>query len=765
MWHKTGKIRYIIYLTVLLVCWSCNTTKTVPDGQYLLDDFNIKADNKQIDVATLETYVRQKPNSNFPLLGKVRLGIYNTAGTDTTKWITRMLHKLGQPPVIYSARLTQVSASQIDKAVENMGYLNAEVDTIIQAKNKKAKVTYQIHSGIPYKIRNYEITIGDSTIARVLTRSQRFSQIKPGMLFDKEILEEERTNMNSLLRNVGYYEFSKEKLYYRADTTLNSHEVDLYLSLYKNPDSTGHKRYRLRNVTITSGYDPAQEGYSKRMFRNPDTLVKNNITLIHGRNNFLRNSTILRNNYLYPGRLYSDMAANRTYSAFNSIGAIKQITMNFSPVVSDTAYMLDATINLSPANVHWFQVGIDGTNSAGDIGLAPYTSYQHQNIFNGGEILSIRLKGAYEFVNGTSNTNIEGKNYYEYGIEVGLSFPQFLFPWVKKSWREIPSASTQILLGLNNQHRAEYTRQFFNATYTFRWNTLRNQLSHSFDFLDINYIRMPWVSDSFKAYYQGNPILKATYDNQLIARTGYAITYTRGNRSIRYPRNSFTIRGTVDLAGWLPEIARGVGNLKKNSNGQYQIFGIAYAEYIKSTISFSQTRNFNRTKSLAYNIALGVANPFGNSTVLPFEKRFFSGGANSLRGWSTRTLGPGSYQPNDSTTFANQVGDIKLDLNIEYRNKVTDLIELAAFIDAGNIWTIRNYEGQEGGLFKFSEFYKEIAASYGVGFRIDLSFLILRLDFGMKAYDPSRDEGDRFVIQRPKFSRDFAWHFAIGYPF
>ena len=192
--------------------------------------------------------------------------------------------------------------------------------------------------------------------------------------------------------------------------------------------------------------------------------------------------------------------------------------------------------------------------------------------------------------------------------------------------------------------------------------------------------------------------------------------------------------------------------------------GIAYAEYVKTDLSFSHTRLFDKQKSFAYHILLGVAKPFSNSNILPYERRYFSGGANSVRGWSTRELGPGSYQSNDSTTFINQAGDIKLDMSIEYRNKISELFELAAFIDGGNIWTIKNYDGQEKGEFKFSNFYKEIALAYGAGLRVDLSFLLLRFDVGSRIYDPGRNEGDRFVMFKPRLSR-MAWHFAIGYPF
>ena len=220
------------------------------------------------------------------------------------------------------------------------------------------------------------------------------------------------------------------------------------------------------------------------------------------------------------------------------------------------------------------------------------------------------------------------------------------------------------------------------------------------------------------------------------------------------------------MAGLIPRIATALGGSKTNSDGYEEILGINYAEYIKTDFDFAQTYPFSDKNSLAIHFGLGVAVPYGNSIVLPFEKRYFGGGANSVRGWSTRTLGPGTYQRNDTlrSDFVNQIGDIKLDISAEFRHKLTDLFEVATFVDAGNIWTIKNYEGQPGGLFKFDEFYKQIAVSYGVGFRINLDFLLLRLDAGMKAYDPA-DFEKKFVLFNPNFRDKFALQIAIGYPF
>lgn len=764
------KIKYIPFILILVLV-GCSTTKNIPEGSYLLDNIEIKHDTKNA-TSDLEDFVRQQPNSSFPLLGKVRLKIYNLAG-DTSKWMNRAIQKLGQPPVLYSASQTAISANQLQKQLSNQGYLNATVDTLLDVKEKKVSVTYNLNGGTPYRIRNYTYALGDTTMARIMTRIPSNPLLSKGDMYDMDMLEEERTRVNTIMRNVGYYNFSKEYVYFRADSTLNSHEVDLYMDVYPRKDSLRYPRYKINSVTVVSGINSLDNtanpdgrlNTSRWFFRDADTTQYEGLTIIRGRNKFLRTTSIRRNNYIRKGAYYSDLAVDWTYQAYSKMGAIKQVNITTSPTPGDST-LLDATILLLPANAHWFKAGLDGTNSAGDLGIAPSISYQHQNLFNGAEQLNIRLKGAYEFITGNEKSDLMGKSYYEYGIETSLTFPQFLFPWLKKKWREQPTATTKFSLGLTNQHRPEYTRQFFNGTINYGWSTYKSRLTHSFDFIDINYIKMPWVSHRFDSIYlnsETNPLLRESYRDQLVTRTAYTVTLTNGRRlNPLYP--TYMLRGSIEISGFLPRLVSNINGAKEDQYGQKNILGVAYAEYIKGSIEYSRTFYFSRRHSLAYRAALGLAQPYGNSNVLPFERRFFAGGANSIRGWSTRSLGPGSYIRPDlkQSDFVNQTGDMKLEFSIENRLKLTSLIEFAQFIDAGNIWTLKNYETQPGGLFSM-DFYKEIASAYGVGLRFDLGFLLLRLDVGAQIYDPGR-ESKKFVMFDPALRR-MAWHFGIGYPF
>ena len=281
--------------------------------------------------------------------------------------------------------------------------------------------------------------------------------------------------------------------------------------------------------------------------------------------------------------------------------------------------------------------------------------------------------------------------------------------------------------------------------------------------LDLNYIYMPWISSTFKRDYlddvtNRNAILRYNYEDLFIMKIGAGLSYSDGENAVR---------ANIETAG---NILRGFSNafrFKQNKNGQYTLFNIAYAQYVKFDIDYTHLFHFDSRNSLAAHVDLGIAWPYGNSTVLPFEKRYFSGGANSVRGWTVRGLGPGKYRGSDGRIdFINQTGDVKLNLNLEYRSYLFWKLNGAAFIDAGNIWTLRNYAEQPGGQFNIVTFYKQIAVAYGLGLRLNFDYFILRFDVGMKSINPAyRTRNEHYAIFYPDFGRDIAFHFAVGLPF
>ena len=391
----------------------------------------------------------------------------------------------------------------------------------------------------------------------------------------------------------------------------------------------------------------------------------------------------------------------------------------------------------------------------------------------GAELFTVKLRGAYEAIRGLNGYT--DQDYIEYSAEMGITFPDFKFPFAGRQFRQRAQATTEVSLMYDSQDRPALHRRVVTGALRYRWNRLNRSRQHKVDLLDLNYVFMPWISDTFRKLYLEDPdsknaILRYNYENLFIMKWGYTFTYHSSPMNAannNYGLNAYTLRAGIETAG---NLLYGMSNLfsaGKNSQNQYTLFNIAYAEYVKLDFDLAKSFRIDNRNSFALHLGAGVAFPYGNSTILPYEKRYFSGGANSVRGWSVRELGPGTYNGSDGRIdFINQTGDIKLDMNAEYRTHLFWKIHGAVFVDAGNIWTLRSYEEQSGGQFRFDTFWRQIAVSYGLGLRLNFDYFILRLDGGMKAVHPAFTDSRRhFPIVHPQFNRDFSLHFAVGLPF
>ncbi|MDE6040163.1 MAG: outer membrane protein assembly factor, partial [Muribaculaceae bacterium] len=411
-------------------------------------------------------------------------------------------------------------------------------------------------------------------------------------------------------------------------------------------------------------------------------------------------------------------------------------------------------------------------NSEGDLGFGVGLGFQHRNLGRGSELLSAKFRTSYESLSG----NFEGlvnKRYSEYAGEVGLTFPQFKAPFLSRSFKQRILASSELALSFNYQERPEYTRIIWGLGWKYKWQQQRWGYTrrHTYDLVDINYVRLPRSTiDFINQIAPTNPLLRYSYEDHFIMRMGYTFQTTNkrvpsaGSGTGSFQPVVTNLRTSVETAG---NLLYGISKLVKQRKHDdvYKILGIQYAQYVKGEVDYTFTRNFTPRSSLAMHGGFGIAVPYGNSSMVPFEKRFYGGGANGVRGWGVRTLGPGAYDARNSVTdFINQCGDISLDLSLEYRHKIFWVIEGAVFADAGNIWTIRDYENQPGGVFKFNTFYKQIAAAYGAGIRLDFTYFLLRLDLGLKAVNPAQNQ-EHWPIIHPKWSRDATFHFSVGYPF
>ena len=735
------RIRIFIFLLLTALLASCSVTKFVPDGEYLLDKVEVKSDTNALGVnpSEMRQLVRQRGNSRWFSAAKLPLATYSLSGRDTTKWFNRFLRSIGEPPQLYDSASTRASMDILQTQLQNMGYLRASVDVYNKIKGKKLVTTYLLHPRQPYFINKVDYDIRDSAIAIILNLADSTRRgLKSGMMFNVANLDNERSRISKYLTNRGYYRFNKDFISYRADSVPGSPLINLTLVLdkYRSGEETNlpHQVYTIGDVNFRSG--------------NPkDSVIP------------LRQSVLESNTFLESGALYASNDLQTTYNHFGRLGAVRYTNISFHE--RDFEPVLDCDILVSTNKLSTISFQPEGTNTSGDLGAAVSLTYQNRNIFHGSENLSVVLRGAYEAIRGLegySNTNFQ-----EYSVETSLSFPRFIAPLLSTSFRRRVNASSEVSLLYDLQNRPEFMRRVFSVAWRYKWNDQNHHDRYQVDLLDLNYISMPWISDTFKAEYldntdSRNSILRYNYENLFIMKLGFGYTYNNGR---------YAIKVSAESAGNLLNLASHMFHFHKNSEEQYTFLDIAYAQYLRGIFDYTRNFVFDYHNQLVFHFGFGIAYPYGNSTILPFEKRFFSGGANSVRGWSVRSLGPGKFIGRDGRIdFINQTGDMKLDLNLEYRASLFWKFGGALFIDAGNIWTLRDYEDQPGGQFKISEFWQQIAVSYGLGLRLNFDYFVVRFDMGMKAVNPAyEDEKDHFPILHPRLSRDFAFHFAVGLPF
>ena len=718
---------------------ACSVTRDLPEDAYMLRSVKMQTDGdyKDINTTQMKSYVRQKTNTRWLSTMKIPLGVYALAGSDSS-WINRTLRQMGEAPVAYDTLLAQQTCKDLKLALQNKGYLDAEVELYVEKNNRKLDALYLLHPGKPYFVKGLSREIKDSVIAGLLKDYR--SVLREGMQFSTDALNTERSQMTQFLQDRGYFRFHKEFINYRARKDEAKHEVELALTLHlyrpnEEANDTLHSRYWINDIIYETGNDDQTQ--------------------------HLRPKVMEENTFLKVGAPYSARDLQDTYNHFGRLGAVKYTNISFEQHPNDT--LLDTRIIVETRKPSTISFQPEGTNTAGDFGAAASLTYQNRNLFKGSETLSLKLRGAYEAIKGLEG--YKNQDFIEFSVEGGLSFPRFIVPFLSQESRRRIIATSELQIAFDSQTRPEFIREVLSAGWGYRWKPQGHHDSYRIDVVDLNYVFMPWISETFKREYLDdtsatNVILRYNYEDLFIMKTGFGYSYNNGR---------LALKAAVETGGNLLNLASTLFDSKKNKMGQYEVFNIAYAQYVKADFDF--TRNLLGKRSsdqLVFHFGLGVAYPYGNSQVLPFEKRYFSGGANSVRGWTVRSLGPGRYKDKDGRiNFITQTGDLKLDVNLEYRTHLFWKFDGALFADAGNIWTLRNYPDQPGGQFKWAGLIKDLACSYGLGLRLNFDYFILRFDLGMKAINPAyqTEEEAHYPLIHPDLSRDLAFHFAVGMPF
>lgn len=749
--------KFTIVFTIILFGWSCNITKHVPEGSYLLDKYSIRSDVKDISKGDLEDYLRQTPNSKVLGLFRLQLGIYNVAGKDTSSRWNRGWMRMGAAPVIYDDYLTAKSANQLQKVFINKGYINATIDTMVVRKNKRANVKYIIKSNKPYTLRNYQNKINDLRLTEIATDTSR-SLIRPGMLFDVDIFDAERQRVTTMFRNKGYYNFNKDFLVYSVDTTLKSHQVDASLDVRRylrisndSINETIFQQFKIGKVIYYTDYDPILSNQTQS-FVKPDTAEFRNFYLISGNNKFISLDALIHNTYITPQTYYSDIDVEKTYSSLNVMGPVKYVNISF---VESSADQLDCIISIIPAKTISLSAELEGTYTEGYWGGATKLGLVNKNAFNGGEALTVQGRFAYEWQQGIWARELGG--------QLGLKFPRFLSPIGNYDFKRNIHANTEFVTDLSYQDRpSEFKSTNLSGGISYIWN--QTKYRHNFELFNLSFMSFDIDPEFRNNYLITGQYNKYNYDNRFVLRMGYNGSFSDYNAN-RPMKNYTTYRYSFESAGNLLYGINKILNTQLSTNGNYELFNVRYSQYLRAEYNTTHYQIFDKNNRFVYHLGIGLGVPYGNADIIPYERRFYSGGANSVRGWSESTLGPGTYQRiSGRYRDYNQVGDVKLDMNMEYRTKMFWVLEGALFLDAGNIWTIKDYDEQAGGAFKPLTFLNQIAIAYGAGFRFDFSFFIARLDIGFKLFDPSKSRLEQWRTKLD-LNNDLAFHIAIGYPF
>ncbi len=743
----------------------------MPEGEYLLHNYKIEAGSGEFDKKELEGYIKQKPNKRI-IFWKFYLSLYNLSNPDKDNGFHNWLRRIGEPPAIYDEGLKKQSTEQLGFYMHNKGYYQAEVSDTTLFSKRRARVLYQITPNRPYRIRNITYFFEDGTLAPMVLADTASSRFRHGELFDVDVLQEERVRIETVLRDSGYFAFTRDYVYYEVDSALNSKQVDITLGIrnYQTTDSrgqirtTGHPVYRIRDVYMGTDFDAVSLGEGTLDTDLRDTLVYDSIHLVYSGKANIRPGVVTQKNYIIPGSLYDASDVNRTYRNLSSLSAFRMVDIRFREVDPEKA-LLDCDVLVVPATKQSYAFKLEGTNSGGNIGAAANVSYQHRNLFGGSEQFELSFTGALENLkegNASSDNTQSGPSLMqEFGVEARLRFPKFLLPVRTTQFIRKYNPQTNTRLSYNYQKRPEYIRTLASASFGYDWRGNEKRVHRLFP-LEASLILTPYKSDDFQEWLQGK-YLFYSYEPHFIVNSRYSTVWS--NQKLLKNQNFQDVRINLEPAGNLLYFGFSTFSPRPDS-GNYKILGVDFAQYIKADIDFRSYTFLYEDISLVLRAFAGVGLAYGNSKAMPFEKQYFSGGANSIRAWQVKSLGPGSYQDPNQTTYPNQTGDVKLEANMEYRFKLFWKLEAALFLDVGNIWSLSLEDDREGAGFEFNRFYKELAVGTGVGARAVFSFFVFRFDLGIPLRNPYPIEGDNWLPGNAGVKgRDLTFNLAIGYPF
>ncbi|MBR7004321.1 MAG: BamA/TamA family outer membrane protein [Bacteroidales bacterium] len=724
----------VLVIAFALVC-SCSTTRVLEDGQYRLAKNSVEVTNdKKFNPKEIEKYIQQKSNSYILFGWNPFLNIYNWSGKDADGFASKLFRKVGEAPVVYNPSQVEASIENIKRHLEYLGYYNSQVDSDVKVNRRNVEVTYNVTLGKRYKIDEITFSIPEGEFSKDFFADTSNLSFKKGDYLSESVLEQETERSAAWMRRNGWFGFTKNYYSFEADTLERRDTANLLMMIKEytrnqSPDNARpfHK-YTFGHVDMTWDRDLV---FNRRVLRNMNTIV--------------------------PGEIYDEEEVNTTYSRLSALKLFSSVNVSLNP--RDSLDIVDCDISLTRSRMQGFKVNLEGsTNSNGLVGVSPQLSYFHKNLFHGGQWLNLSFLGNFQFKSSDRRVRSE-----EFGVSGSISFPKTLgLPNTLFTGRNIPR--TEVSASFTYQNRPEYTRNMISTSFGYSGSFSRNRFSYQFFPVQAKIVRLDHLDPAFYNTLAGNPFMRDAYQNHFDLGSSVMLYYTSCPDLI--PRVSYQyVRFQLDASGNVLSLFN--KSMKRDQYGSRMIWGTPYSQYLRSEVTYGKTvvlgKNGNR--AIALRVLGGIGHAYGNSVTMPFEKQFYSGGANSMRGWQARTLGPGRAQTDTSFVIPSQTGDVKFEVNLEYRFPLFWKLYGALFTDIGNVWTLKAADDSKDSQFRFDDFRNSMASDIGFGIRMDLNFLIIRLDLGMKTYDPSKGENAYYDVSEWLSKDSYAIHFGVGYPF
>ena len=724
------KLKYFLLLLAVapLAVSSCSSTKVLADGEYRLASTKVKTEGDlSIGDTKVESYIRQKAGWN-PMVY-----VYNLSTKSGRGLWSKTMRKIGSAPVVYNEDLVGLSVENMERHLEYLGYYDSKVVPEIDINGRIVKVTYKIIPGKRIVINKIKYELPKrGEFAEDFGKDSLNITVRKGDYLSEAALEKESARSAAFFRKIGYYGFNKNYYFFEADTIGKEGKADLTM--------------RINEYTRNEAPSSAKP------------LVKyhfEEVNIFHPESFKIREKVLRNLNKIVPGEPYNEDVVNSTYTRLSSLNVLSTVNVELSGNEDNT---VDCDINISPAKMRGIKLNLEGSSNAiGLLGISPEVSFFNRNLFHGGEQLNLGFMGNFQF---KPRSDIRST---EFGVSAGVIFPKFLLLPDRLFKGIIPK--TEINASFNYQDRPEYRRSILSTSFGYIGS--RGRLYYQLYPVQLSIVQISNMTEEFRSKLMTNPFMYYSYEEHSNLGLGGTLYYTTDasvnpQHSYFYTRFQFSTSGNL-LSAFKPW-------LNTDSEGRGLVLGNPYAQYVRGELTLGRTWKFGKNDSfgIATRLLAGAGYAYGNSSALPFEQHFYSGGANSLRGWQARNVGPGLATADVNSMFVipSQTGDMKLEANIEYRFPVVWKLAGALFIDAGNIWSISNYTENELALFRIKDFHKAIAADWGLGVRVDLNFILLRVDMGFVTRDPSRPEGHRWCGPKRWFIDGMkAIHFGVGYPF